>query len=156
MKIDFTLNGKHISRDVAPDKRLIDFLREDLGLMGTKEGCGKGECGTCTVLMDGEAVCSCLLLCAQVQGCRITTVEGVQSGNKLHPVQQAFIESGAVQCGFCTPGFVMSGVALLEKNSDPNEDEIRRAIAGNLCRCTGYSKIVEGIRVAGKRMRDKS
>lgn len=153
MKIDFTLNGKSISRDIAPDKRLVDFLREDMGFAGTKEGCGKGECGACTVLQDGEPVCSCLILCAQIAGSRIITIEGLQNGNGLHPVQTAFIETGAVQCGFCTPGMVLSGVALLNRNPEPTEDEIRNAIAGNLCRCTGYSKIIEAIQLAGKHIR---
>lgn len=154
MKLDFTLNGQPVSREVAPDLRLIDFLREEMGLIGTKEGCGKGECGTCTVLFDNEPVCSCLMLCAQAVGHRVLTIEGLQSGGKLHPVQEAFIETGATQCGFCTPGMVLSGVALLARNPDPSEDEIRRAIAGNLCRCTGYTKIVDAIRYAGRQIRE--
>lgn len=155
MKVDFTLNGKPISREVAADKRLVDFLRDDMGLTGTKEGCGKGECGTCTVLLDDHPVCSCLILCAQISGRHIVTIEGLRDGDNLHSVQAAFIDAGAVQCGFCIPGMVLSGVALLADNPDPDEEEIRRAIAGNLCRCTGYTKIVDAIRLAANRMREK-
>ncbi len=155
MKLDFTLNGKPISREVAADKRLVDFLREDMGLTGTKEGCGKGECGTCTVLLDGHPVCSCLMLCAQIGGRHIVTIEGLRDGDNLHFLQAAFVDAGAVQCGFCTPGMILSGAALLAENPDPDEEEIRRAIAGNLCRCTGYTKIVDAIRLAANRMRDK-
>jgi carbon-monoxide dehydrogenase small subunit len=152
MKIDFTLNNKPVSCEVAPDMRLVDFLRNEMGLTGTKEGCGKGECGTCTVLLDGQPVCSCLLLCAQIGGHHIETIEGLQKNGKLHPLQEAFIEVGAVQCGFCTPGLVLSGDALLGKNPKPSEAEIRRAIAGNLCRCTGYTKVVEAIRLGAQRL----
>lgn len=154
MKINFTLNSKSVSCEVEPDRRLIDFLREEMGLIGTKEGCGKGECGSCTVLMNGKPVCSCLVLCAQINESNIVTIEGLQNGDELHPVQAAFIETGAVQCGFCTPGLVLSGVALLAKNPEPSEAEIRRAIAGNLCRCTGYTKVVDAIRLAGEQMRE--
>ncbi|MFH1011383.1 MAG: (2Fe-2S)-binding protein, partial [bacterium] len=145
MRIEFILNGKPVSCEVAPDMRLVDFLRNEMGLTGTKEGCGKGECGTCTVLLDGQPVCSCLMLCAQLSGHHVETIEGLQKDGKLHPLQEAFIEVGAVQCGFCTPGLVLSGVALLSKSPNPSEAEIRRAIAGNLCRCTGYTKVVEAI-----------
>jgi carbon-monoxide dehydrogenase small subunit len=153
MKIDFTLNGKPVSREVAPEMRLVDFLRNEMGLTGTKEGCGKGECGTCTVLLDGQPVCSCLMICAQLPGHHVETIEGLQKDGRLHPLQEAFIELGAVQCGFCTPGLVLSGVALLGKNPDPSEAEIRRAISGNLCRCTGYTKVVEAIQLGAQRLR---
>jgi carbon-monoxide dehydrogenase small subunit len=152
MKIDFILNGKPVSREVAPDMRVVDFLRNEMGLTGTKEGCGKGECGTCTVLLDGQPVCSCLMICAQLPGHHVETIEGLQKDGRLHPLQEAFIELGAVQCGFCTPGLVLSGVALLSKNPNPSEAEIRRAIAGNLCRCTGYTKVVEAIRLGAQRL----
>jgi carbon-monoxide dehydrogenase small subunit len=153
MKIDFTLNGKSVSREVAPDTHLVDFLRNEMGLTGTKEGCGKGECGSCTILLEGQPVCSCLMLCAQINGHHIETIEGLQQNGKLHPMQEAFIEVGAVQCGFCTPGLVLSGVALLRRNPNPSETEIRRAIAGNLCRCTGYTKVVEAIQLGAQRLR---
>jgi carbon-monoxide dehydrogenase small subunit len=156
MKIDFILNGKPVSREVAPEMRLVDFLRNEMGLTGTKEGCGKGECGTCTVLLDGQPVCSCLMLCAQLPGHHIETIEGLQKDGKLHPLQEAFVEIGAVQCGFCTPGLVLSGVALLSKNPNPSEAEIRRAIAGNLCRCTGYTKVVEAIQLGAQRLASDS
>ncbi|MBM3325199.1 MAG: (2Fe-2S)-binding protein [Calditrichaeota bacterium] len=154
MRIDFTLNGKPVSREIAPEMRLVDFLRNEMGLTGTKEGCGKGECGTCTVLLDGQPVCSCLMLCAQLPGHHVETIEGLQKDGKLHPLQEAFIEVGAVQCGFCTPGLVLSGIALLSENPNPSEAEIRRSIAGNLCRCTGYMKVVEAIRLGGQRLRE--
>ena len=126
------------------------MLRERLGLTGTKEGCGNGNCGSCTVLMAGEPVCSCLVLAVEADGANVTTIEGVAAGNELHPVQAALIAHGGTQCGFCTPGIVLSGVALLERNPSPSEHEIRHAIAGNLCRCTGYDKIVEAIAAAAQ------
>jgi carbon-monoxide dehydrogenase small subunit len=134
---------------------LLDVIREDLGLTGTKEGCGLGECGACTVIMDGKTVNSCLVLAAEADGKEITTVEGVADGDRLHPVQQAFLDEGGLQCGFCTPGMIMSAKALLDENPDPTDDEIRRGIAGNLCRCTGYTKIIRSIRTASKMMGEK-
>ncbi len=128
--------------------RLLDLLREGLGLTGTKEGCGNGNCGTCTVLVGGDPVCACLMLAAEADGTKITTIEGVANGNTLHAVQAALVEHGGTQCGFCTPGIVLSAIALLENNRSPSEDEVRTAIAGNLCRCTGYDKIVAAILAA--------
>lgn len=152
MKISFILNGNDTCIDVAPDKRVIDVLREDLGLTGTKEACGSGECGACTVLSDGETRLSCLMVAAQLQGKNLVTIEGIGSENALHPIQEAFIEHGAVQCGFCTPGMVLSTLALLKTNPSPSREEIREGISGNLCRCTGYQKIVDAISAAAVRM----
>jgi carbon-monoxide dehydrogenase small subunit len=154
MKITFTLNGKETGIDVAPDRRVVDLLREDLGLTGTKEGCGAGECGGCTILIDGESRLSCLMLAAQLEGRSVTTIEGLaeQETGALHPVQEAFIEHGAVQCGFCTPGMVLSAVDLLSRNPNPGREEIRRGLSGNLCRCTGYVKIVDGVEAAVRKM----
>ncbi len=139
------INGE--PRDAISDGRdtLLELLRDRLGLTGTKEGCGNGNCGACTVLMDGEPVCACLVLAGEAHGAQITTIEGVARGNTLHPVQAALIAHGGTQCGFCTPGIVLSAVALLDRNPHPDIAEIRHAIAGNLCRCTGYDKIVEAI-----------
>lgn len=155
MIVDFILNGKNVSVDVEADEVLVDTLREKLMLTGTKKGCGTGDCGTCTVLLDGEAVRSCILLTAMVEGRKVTTIEGVGSVGNLHPVQQAFIDASAVQCGFCTPGMVLTSIALLDKNPDPTEEEIRTALSGNLCRCTGYEKIVKAVRLAAERMAKK-
>jgi len=152
LKISFILNGTDTCIDVAPDKRVIDVLREDLGLTGTKEACGSGECGACTVLSDGETRLSCLMVAAQLQGKNLVTIEGIGSENALHPIQEAFIEHGAVQCGFCTPGMVLSTLALLKTNPSPSREEIREGISGNLCRCTGYQKIVDAISAAAVRM----
>ena len=148
MKIRFTLNGVKTEIDVAADRRVVDILREDLGLTGTKEGCGAGECGACTILVGAETRLSCLMLAAQLAGQEITTVEGLAADNRLHPLQQSFIEHGAVQCGFCTPGMLLAGVALLKKNPHPNRDEIREGLSGNLCRCTGYQKIIDAVQSA--------
>jgi carbon-monoxide dehydrogenase small subunit len=136
-----------IEHEIAgePWRTLLDVLRYDLGLTGTKEGCGTGNCGACTVLIDGQAVNSCLVLVGEVEGKEITTIEGLAQGGKLHPVQQAFIDEGAVQCGFCTPGVILTVKAFLDANPHPTEPQIREAIAGNLCRCTGYDKIVRAI-----------
>jgi carbon-monoxide dehydrogenase small subunit len=152
LKISFILNGTDTCIDVAPDKRVIDVLREDLGLTGTKEACGSGECGACTVLSDGETRLSCLMVAAQLQGKNLVTIEGIGSENALHTIQEAFIEHGAVQCGFCTPGMVLSTLALLKTNPSPSREEIREGISGNLCRCTGYQKIVDAISAAAVRM----
>jgi len=153
MRITFTLNGRTAECDIEPDVRLIDLLRETFHLTGTKEGCGEGECGACTILVDGRAVNSCLLLAPQVDGCDVLTIEGLADGDRLHPLQDAFVEAGAVQCGFCTPGFLMSAYALLRHRPDPTDDEIRTAFEGNLCRCTGYEQIVAAVRAAAERMR---
>lgn len=148
--ITFQLNGMTTEVLVNPNQTLVRMLREDLGLTGTKYGCGEGDCGSCTVLLDGEPVNSCLVLAAQVDGHQVTTIEGVADGDKLHPLQASFIEKGAIQCGFCTPGMILSAKSLLEKQPDPSELEVRTAISGNLCRCTGYQKIVEAIMATGK------
>ena len=139
---------------VSANARLLDVLRDDLGLTGVKEGCGVGACGACTVLMDGEPICSCLVLAAQAQGNRITTIEGLGQGDCLHSVQQAFIDVGAVQCGFCTPGMILSIVALLRRNPNPTRGDVRTAISGNLCRCTGYEQIIEAALVAARVLRN--
>jgi aerobic carbon-monoxide dehydrogenase small subunit len=146
--ISFILNGKNVEADVTTAQRLIDLLREEFDLTGTKEGCGVGECGACTIIMDKRAVNSCLVLAAQAGGSEITTVEGLAIGENLHPLQKSFIEHGAVQCGFCTPGMLMSSEALLQENPHPTEEEIKDAIAGNLCRCTGYKQIIEAVKEA--------
>jgi len=139
------VNGQEYEIMVEPWRTLLDVLRYDLGLTGVKEGCGNGNCGTCTVLLNGKAVNSCLVFAVEVEGKEITTIEGLYRQGELHPLQQAFIEEGAVQCGFCTPGFILTAKALLDSNPHPTEVEVRRAIAGNLCRCTGYDKIVRAI-----------
>ncbi len=146
MKVEFKLNGANVSVFAEPNRRLIDLLREEFELTGTKEGCGVGECGACTVLMNGRAVNSCLVLAVQAAGNEITTIEGIANGDLINPLQKNFLEFGAVQCGFCTPGMVLSASALLDKNPDPTEDEIKEAVAGNLCRCTGYKQIIEAVK----------
>jgi carbon-monoxide dehydrogenase small subunit len=149
-KIHLTVNGFPCELEVDARRTLLEVLRENLELKGTKEGCGLGECGTCTVLLDGKPVRSCITLAVQANGRKVTTVEGLEaSDGTLHPIQQAFIEHGAIQCGFCTPGMILSAKALLDENSHPSEIDVRRAISGNLCRCTGYQKIVEAILAAG-------
>lgn len=153
MKLKVNVNGIDYEREISPQLRLLDFLRDELGLKGTKEGCGEGECGACTVIMDGRSVDSCLVMALQCEGKNITTIEGVQREEGLHPVQQAFLEVGAVQCGYCIPGMVLSAKALLDQNNAPSEAEIKEAISGNLCRCTGYDKMFSAIEMAGKAMR---
>ena len=154
MNIRFAVNGREVSVETDAETRLLDVLREDLHLTGTKEGCGEGECGACTVLLDGLPVNSCLIPAPQVEGREVLTIEGLTQGHRLHPVQAAFVEQGAVQCGFCTPGFVLSAYALLRSNSSPTDEEILTALEGNLCRCTGYGKIVAAVRTAAERMRE--
>ena len=144
-QIKLKVNGQEREIIVEPRRTLLDALRYDLGLTGTKEGCSNGNCGSCTVLLDGKPVNSCLVLAVEVEGREITTIEGLSRGEKLHPIQQAFIDEGAVQCGFCTPGVILSAKAILDSNPHPTAIEIRQAIAGNLCRCTGYDKIVRAI-----------
>ncbi len=153
MKVSFLLNGKEIRIETSPDRRVVDILREDLHLTGTKEGCGTGECGACTILVDDESRLSCLMLAIQLEGRKITTIEGLAERKALHPVQQAFVEIGAVQCGFCTPGMVLAAVDLLQKNPDPSRLEIRKGMSGNLCRCTGYQKIIDAVEVASRRIK---
>jgi carbon-monoxide dehydrogenase small subunit len=139
------VNGEEYNAIVAPNQTLLEVLRDDLYLTGTKEGCGEGACGTCTVLLDGKPVRSCLTLAVEVQGREITTIEGLAPIGELHPVQRAFVEYGAIQCGFCAPGMILTTKALLDENPSPTEQEARRAISGNVCRCTGYAKIVEAM-----------
>lgn len=139
--------------DVVEDMRLLDFLRDELGLTGTKEGCGEGECGACTVIIDGKAVNSCLVLLPEIDGSEVTTIEGLSKDGELDTIQKAFVDEGAVQCGFCTPGMIMSAKALLDRNDSPSDEEIMEAIEGNLCRCTGYYKIVQAIKTAAENLR---
>ena len=148
MKIELTVNGALREADVWEGESLLFALREGLGLPGSKNACEQGECGSCSVLLDGTLVCSCLVLAAQAEGHEIVTVEGVAGADGLHPVQEAFAEAGAVQCGFCTPGLIVATVDLLARSPDPSDDEIREALAGNLCRCTGYAKIFDAVRLA--------
>lgn len=156
-KITITLkvNGSNYQVQTKPAATLLNLLRDELELTGTKDGCQEGECGTCTVLLDGAPVNSCLTLAAQCNGKEIVTIEGIAINGNLHPVQQAFVESGAVQCGFCTPGMILSAVALLNSNPSPSDTEIRSAIAGNLCRCTGYNKIIDAVTLAAEEMQDE-
>jgi carbon-monoxide dehydrogenase small subunit len=153
--VSATVNGDPIEFLDAPGLTLLDALRDELGLTGTKEGCGSGDCGACTVMLDGEMVCSCLVFAAEAQGRRIATIEGVADGTELHPLQRQFLAHGALQCGFCTPGFIVAGKALLERNPDPSEHEIRYWLAGNLCRCTGYDKIVRAVIDAAAELRQE-
>jgi carbon-monoxide dehydrogenase small subunit len=147
-KVSFKVNGVQHELEVKTNRTLLDVLRNDLGLNGTKEGCGTGDCGACTVLLDGKPVNSCLVLAVDAHGRAVTTVEGLERDGKLDPLQAAFVEEGAVQCGFCTPGMLMAAKGMLDENPDPTEGEIRRGIAGNLCRCTGYVRIVRAIQRA--------
>ena len=151
--VSFILNGKPVRCEVPAEETLVDTIRNRFRLTGTKKGCGTGDCGSCTVLLDGTAVRSCTLLTGMVEGRSITTIEGVGTMDHLHPVQQAFVDVNAIQCGYCIPGMVLTAIALLRENQDPTEEEIRVAISGNLCRCTGYQKIVEAIQLAAERMR---
>jgi aerobic-type carbon monoxide dehydrogenase small subunit (CoxS/CutS family) len=149
--IDLRVNGEEVTTEVESHRTLLEFLRDQLHLMGVKEGCGDGECGACTVLLNGEPVRSCLVLAAEVQSAEILTIEGLVEDEELHPLQQAFIDQGAVQCGFCTPGLIMGAKALLDRHSHPSEEQIREAIGGHLCRCTGYETILQAIRSVTKR-----
>jgi len=144
--IHMTINNKEYEVAVQPNQTLVDLLRYELRLTGTKKGCGTGDCGSCTVIMDGKPVNSCLVLAVQANGRKITTIEGLESEEGLHPLQKAFTEKGAIQCGFCSPGMILSSKNLLDRNPRPTEEEIRRAISGNLCRCTGYQKIVDAVK----------
>lgn len=150
MKIEFKLNGKEVSVEAPPMKRLLDVLRDELSASGTKEGCGEGECGACSVMMDQVLVNSCLVPVAQCAGADILTVEGLGTKEDLHPIQQAFLECGGAQCGICTPGMLLASLELLNKNPSPSETQIREGLAGNLCRCTGYMKIFESVKKASE------
>jgi len=149
-KISLTVNGQDYGLEVESYERLVDVLRDRLDLTGTKKGCESGVCGACTVIMDNVAVNSCLVLAVQADGKSITTIEGIADRDKLHPIQKAFVEHGAIQCGFCTPGMVVAAKALLDENKNPDEEEIRKQLVGNLCRCTGYKKIVDAVKSAAK------
>mgnify|MGYP006277400361 CR=1 FL=1 len=154
INVELTVNDKRYQLEVDSNLRLLDLLRDELGLMGTKEGCGVGECGACTVIKDGQTVTSCLVLAGQAQGAEILTIEGLTGDDgELHPIQQAFIDKGAVQCGFCTPGMILSAKVLLDNNPDPTVEEIKEGISGNLCRCTGYQQIIEAIQTVAKNYR---
>ena len=151
--VSSNINGDDIEFVCEPDETLLDALRDRVGLTGVKEGCGTGDCGACSITLDGALVCSCLVLGAEAEGRSVETVEGMADGDKLHPLQQKFLDHAALQCGICTPGFLVAAKSLLEKNSDPTEEEVRYALAGNLCRCTGYHKIVRAVLDAAKQMR---
>jgi carbon-monoxide dehydrogenase small subunit len=151
--IEFTLNGEQVEVAFAPHKTLLELVREDLNLTGTKHGCELGECGTCAVLVDGRSILSCLMLGIEAAGREVTTIEGMSEGNRLHPLQETFADLGAAQCGYCTPGFLLVAKELLATNPSPTRDEIKEALAGNLCRCTGYIKIYEAVELAAARMR---
>jgi len=154
-RIELNVNGQKYEVFAEPNAMLADVLREDLRFTGVKKGCDDGDCGACSVLLDGKVIPSCTTLACEVQGCEITTIEGVKQGNLLHPVQQAFVDCFALQCGFCTPGMVMAAISLLNENPHPTEAEIRDYLRGNICRCTGYTKIIEAVQTAAERMGGK-
>ncbi|MDE0028731.1 MAG: (2Fe-2S)-binding protein [Deltaproteobacteria bacterium] len=154
--IEFTLNGKATSVDAPAHRLLLDLLRDEIGMTGTKEGCGTGDCGACTVYLDGKPVNSCLVLTGELAGTDVVTVEGLKDGDAYHPIQAAFIEDGGAQCGYCTPGMLMMAASFLEENPDPTDDDIRFALSGNLCRCTGYVKIVEAVQDAAAELRRRA
>ncbi len=154
--VSFRVNGVPYTLSVDPRRTLNQILRDDLGLKGTKFACGTGDCGACTVIMNGKTVNSCLTLAFEVDGKEILTIEGLSSGEKLHPIQEAFVEAGAVQCGFCTPGMIMSSKYLLDNSENPSDEEIKKGLDGNLCRCTGYYKIIEAVKLASQKMKGES
>jgi carbon-monoxide dehydrogenase small subunit len=153
MKIEITVNGAKRVFDVEPQTLLLNLLRDEMDLTGTKYGCGIGECGACTVLLDGDAVLACMVLAVDADDRRVDTIEGLAEGGKLHPIQEAYLDEGAVQCGYCTPGFIMATKALLDENPEPTEQEIREYLNGNICRCTGYVSIVKAVQAASKKMK---
>lgn len=155
-QLGFCLNSKQVRVEVEDDDLLVDVLRDKLGLTGTKKACGTGDCGACTVIVNGAAVRSCIMFACMVEGKEVFTIEGLGSPEKLHPIQQAFVDEGAVQCGFCTPGMILTVKALLDKNPSPNEEDIKDALAGNLCRCTGYTKIIKAVKTAAKDINKES
>ena len=150
------INGEPVEYLCEGQQTMLDVLRDELNLTGTKEGCGSGDCGACSIIFDGKLVCSCLMLGVEAEGCAITSIEGIADGEKLHPVQQKFLEHAALQCGFCTPGFIVAAKALLDENPNPTEEEARYWLAGNLCRCTGYDKIIRAVLDAGAVMRGEA
>ena len=152
-KIQMTLNGKSITLEVPAHRLLLDLLRDEIGLTGTKEGCGTGDCGACTVFLDGKPVNSCLILSGELDGAELVTIEGLKIGPELHPIQKAFIQDGGAQCGYCTPGMLMMAKSFLDENLNPTDEEIRFALSGNLCRCTGYAKIVQAVQDAAAELR---
>jgi len=156
LKIRLVVNGRRHTTKIDPATSLLDFLRDTLGYKGVKICCNTGECGACTILLNGKPVNSCVVLAADAAGAQIVTVEGLAEGDKLHPVQQAFIDTGAVQCGYCTPGFIISVKALLDRSKNPTPEEIEEAVSGNICRCTGYTKIVDAIQIAAERLQGRS
>jgi len=155
-KIEFILNGKSTSLEAPNHRLLLDLLRDEMGLTGTKEGCGTGDCGACTVYLNGKPVNACLILAGELDGADIMTIEGLKIGPELHPIQKAFIQDGGAQCGYCTPGMLMMSKALLDENPNPTKEEIRFALSGNLCRCTGYAKIIEAVQDAAAALRAKN
>ena len=155
-QIRFTLNGTRISREVLNHRLLLDLLRDEIGATGTKEGCGTGDCGACTVFLNGKPINSCLVLSGELEGADIVTIEGLKIGPELHPIQKAFIQDGGAQCGYCTPGMLMMSKAPLDENQNPTEDDIRYALSGNLCRCTGYAKIIEAVQDAAAMLRNRT
>ena len=155
IKVSINVNGINYTKDIDPSIRLIDFLRDDLKLKGTKEGCGEGECGACTVIVNGKAINSCLMLASSAHEKNVITIEGISDKDTLHPIQEAFMEAGAVQCGYCTPGMILSAKALLDKKPNASEEEIKVALSGNLCRCTGYKKIIQAVMLAQDKLNNK-
>lgn len=151
--IHLKVNGEDYDLTIRPWATLLEVIREDLGLTGAKEGCGEGECGACTVIMDGKAVNACIMLAAEADGKEIITIEGLADGERMHPIQEAFVEIGGLQCGFCTPGMILSTKVLLDANPSPTDAEIRKGLEGNFCRCTGYTKIIESVKVAAQKLR---
>lgn len=156
MEIQLIINEKEYNVEIDANMRLIDLLRDKLGLIGTKEGCGEGECGACTIIMDGESVNSCMVMAFQANGSTLTTIEGLEKNGELHPLQRAYMEEGSVQCGFCIPGMIMSTKALLDKSPHPSRDEIREGMSGNLCRCTGYNKAIDAAEKAIEYLKEEA